>query len=102
MEEDDTTKSEDLKYSDARWSDVDSVVSSGPFKGEGVVGINAIKNRRLSVKDLADQMIAVGEGPSDVSKVYAKLLLPNEKVVYDSIVWKRAVGSLCFDNFIVL
>lgn len=66
-------------------------VSEGPYRNMDEKSPQK-KSRRLSVKDLADQMI-----PEDATvdpKPYAKLLLPNERVVYDSSVWKRSVSDM--------
>jgi hypothetical protein len=94
LEEGDDTgeESRSAKFSEgARWSDVEGSVASGPFKAAEAAK-NFRKGQRLSVKDLANEMIAACEGTSAEEKVYSKLLLPNERVVYDSFVWKRAVS----------
>ena len=90
MDDDDTERSK--KTQDARWSD-DHVQSDGPLRNFDDTNKKKIQSsRRRSVKELADEIILVSEEPNE-PKVYAKFLLPNERVVYDSVVWKRAVSG---------
>jgi hypothetical protein len=65
--------------------------------GEAQTGtrLNGKKNihsqRRLSIKDVADYYIP--EQTDFKGKPYCRLLLKDEAVVHDSVVWKRSVRA---------
>jgi hypothetical protein len=60
---------------------------------ENETKIKEKKNRRLSVKDIANYYVPQFTLLEDIqNKPYARHLIKNERVIYDGVVWKRSVS----------